>query len=41
MQPVTDDHSHLLAERQLLKWMLENLEELDHIQEFIDPKFLL
>ncbi|RQD66889.1 MAG: DNA primase [Tindallia sp. MSAO_Bac2] len=38
MQPMKEDQSYLLAEKQLLKWMLENLDELDTIKEFIDPK---
>lgn len=37
MQPMTDNANSLLAERQILKWMMENLGELEEIQKFIDP----
>ena len=41
MQPMTNDLSYLLAERQLLKWMLENVGELDEIKNSINPNSFL
>ncbi|SFI15259.1 DNA primase [Tindallia magadiensis] len=39
MQPIKDESSYLHAERQLLKWMISNIEALDSIENQIDETY--